>query len=86
VAKTIFETSMSLDAFMTASNQTPDEPLGRGGMRLHDWAFGSDETNQQYLAAAIERQGAVICGRRTYDTSRCGADSPTGSAYQRANT
>jgi dihydrofolate reductase len=80
MAKTIFDTSMSLDGFMTASNQTPDEPLGRGGTRLHQWAFGSDETNQQYLAAAVEGQGAVICGRRTYDTSRWGADGPTGSA------
>jgi hypothetical protein len=32
MAKTIFDTSMSLDGFMTASNQTPDELLGRGGM------------------------------------------------------
>ena len=80
MGKTVFDTSMSLDGFMTASHQTPDEPLGRGGMRLHEWAFGSDETNQRYLAAAIDGQGAVICGRRTYDTSRWGADGPTGPA------
>jgi dihydrofolate reductase len=81
MAKTIFDTSMSLDGFMTASNQTPDEPMGRGGERLHEWAFGRDETNQRFLAAAIEGLGAVICGRRTYDSSLpwWGADGPTGS-------
>jgi hypothetical protein len=30
MAKTTFDTSMSLDGFMTASHQTPEEPLGRG--------------------------------------------------------
>ena len=51
MAKTVFDTSMSLDGFMTAPNQTPEEPLGEGGLRLHAWAFESDETNQRYMAA-----------------------------------
>jgi dihydrofolate reductase len=82
MAKTIFDTSMSLDGFMTAPNQTPDEPLGDGGRRLHEWAFESDETNQRFLAAAIAGLGAVICGRRTYDSSLpgWGTDGPSGPA------
>jgi hypothetical protein len=31
MAKVIFDISMSLDGFITASNQTPEEPLGEGG-------------------------------------------------------
>jgi dihydrofolate reductase len=80
MAKIVFDTSMSLDGFMTGPGQTADEPLGRGGLRLHEWAFGGDETNQQLMADALADQGAVICGRRTYDTSRWGADGPTGPA------
>ena len=31
--------SMSLDGFVAGPNQSVDEPLGVGGMRLHEWAF-----------------------------------------------
>jgi hypothetical protein len=31
MGKVVFETSMSLDGFMTASNPRPQEPLGDGG-------------------------------------------------------
>jgi hypothetical protein len=30
----IFDISMSLDGFMTAANQRPEEPLGEGGEAL----------------------------------------------------
>jgi hypothetical protein len=43
MSKVIFQTSMSLDGFMTAAGQTPEEPLGDRGMRLHEWGYGSDE-------------------------------------------
>jgi hypothetical protein len=33
--------SMSLDGFVTASNQTAQQPMGDGGERLHEWAFGT---------------------------------------------
>jgi dihydrofolate reductase len=82
MGKTIFDISMSLDGFITASNQTPEQPLGDGGQHLHDWAFGADETNRQLLERAVEDLGAVICGRRTYNDSMpwWGADGPTGLA------
>jgi dihydrofolate reductase len=82
MATTVFDISMSLDGFITASNQTPDQPAGEGGERLHDWAFGGDETNRHYFEQAGQRLGAVICGRRTYDTSLpwWGADGPSGLA------
>ena len=78
----IFDTSMSLDGFMTAANRTPEEPTGAGGQRLTEWAMGGDERNQRFLANAVEGLGAVIAGRTTYDTSVpwWGEDGPSGSA------
>ena len=35
-----FKISMSLDGFVAGPNQSVDNPLGIGGMRLHEWAFG----------------------------------------------
>jgi dihydrofolate reductase len=82
MSKTVFDTSMSLDGFTTASNQTPEQPMGDGGLRLVEWAFGDDETNRRFLEEAVGSVGAVICGRRTYDHSLpwWGADGPTGLA------
>jgi dihydrofolate reductase len=82
MTKVIFDISMSLDGFVTASNVRPEEPMGDGGQRLHDWAFGEDERNRELLAEAVDAVGAVIAGRRTYDISVpwWGADGPTGPA------
>jgi dihydrofolate reductase len=65
---------------VTASNVRPAEPLGDGGQRLHEWAFGEDERNRELLAEAMTFVGAVIAGRRTYDLSVpwWGADGPAG--------
>jgi hypothetical protein len=32
----IFDISMSLDGFVTASNVSPEEPMGDGGQLLHE--------------------------------------------------
>ena len=82
MTKVIFDISMSLDGFVTASNVRPEEPMGDGGQRLHEWAFGEDERNCELLAEAVDAVGAVIAGRRTYDISIPwrGADGPTGPA------
>jgi riboflavin biosynthesis pyrimidine reductase len=42
LGKVVFDISMSLDGFMTAANQRPEEPLGEGGERLHEWALGDE--------------------------------------------
>ncbi|HCU51987.1 MAG TPA: deaminase [Micromonosporaceae bacterium] len=78
----VFDISMSLDGYMTASGQSTAEPMGEGGQVLHTWAFGEDEQNQRYMASATAELGAVIAGRRTYDHSLpwWGADGPTGPA------
>jgi dihydrofolate reductase len=80
MGKVVFDISMSLDGFMRAANPHPEEPLGEGGERLHEWAFGGDPRDRQILTDGIGATGAVICGRRTYDDSVrwWGADGPTG--------
>ena len=82
MSKVTFDISLSLDGFMTAANQRPEEPMGDGGMRLVEWAFGDDERDRAVLADGIASIGAVIAGRRTYDDSVpwWGADGPTGPA------
>jgi hypothetical protein len=58
-----------LDGFMTAANPRPEEPMGDGGQRLHEWAMGSDdERNRRDLEEAVASLGAVIAGRIIYDT------------------
>jgi hypothetical protein len=49
MGRVVFDISMSLDGYMTAAEQTPEEPLGPGGQRLTEWAFGTDEQNQPLL-------------------------------------
>lgn len=73
----VFDTSMSLDGYMTAAGQTADEPLGAGGGQLHAWT-----SDTAYLQGKVADLGAVIAGRVTYDTSLpgWGADGPSGDA------
>jgi dihydrofolate reductase len=75
----VFYMSMSLDGFVTAAGVTPEEGLGRGGERLHDW--GSDAGGSELLERIVGGTGAVITGRRTYDLSEraWGPDGPTGA-------
>jgi dihydrofolate reductase len=82
MTRVIFDISMSLDGYMTATNVSAEEPLGDGGQRLHEWAFGEDEHNRELLAEAVDAVGAVIAGRRTYDLSVpwWRADGPAGPA------
>ncbi len=78
----IFDTSVSLDGFMTAANQTAEEPMGDGGLRLMEWAMGADERSSELLEGWVSNLGASIAGRTTYETSLpwWGADGPSGSA------
>jgi dihydrofolate reductase len=65
VGRLIFQTSMTLDGFMTGANQTAQEPLGTEGEHLHDWGFSSDPQDRAY-AESVLSNGAVIAGRVTY--------------------
>lgn len=79
----IFDISISLDGYVSGPGATLDEPMGRGGERLHDWAFASGpDESAELRARSIAAAGAFIAGRRTFDHSIqwWQADGPTGVA------
>ena len=77
--------SMSLDGFVAGPNQTLDEPLGRGGELLHEWAFaarawreahglegGETNVDSEVVEEGIAGVGATVMGRRMFS----GGDGP----------
>jgi dihydrofolate reductase len=80
MSKVVFSISLSLDGFIVGPGQTDEEPLGRGGEFLHEWAM-NDERGKELLSKTVDESGSVVIGRRTYDHSIqwWGADGPTGA-------
>jgi dihydrofolate reductase len=78
--KVLLEMSMSLDGFVTGPDVGPDEPMGRGGERLHDWMF-EGRSGAEYERFEVEKFrdiGAVIVGRRMADLGiRFWGEEPT---------
>ena len=79
MAKTVLYMSMSLDGFIAGPNEGPDNGLGDGGERLHEWVFPDAEGGDFEAAVArltgVNRQlydefmstGAVVAGRGTFE-------------------
>jgi dihydrofolate reductase len=65
----VIDMSMSLDGYIAAPNDTPDQGLGEDGMRLHDWAFDDPAVFERVFGDVTANTGAVIMGRRSYDNS-----------------
>jgi dihydrofolate reductase len=83
MSKVVFDTSMSLDGFMTASNRSAKEPMGVGGERLHAWAIESDDPrDREVIGKNYQGVRAMITGRTTYEDALpwWGADGPGGNA------
>jgi dihydrofolate reductase len=68
MAATVLYMSMSLDGFIAGPNERPDNGLGDGGHRLHEWAFGRapDSVNEQILDESMAT-GAIVAGRGTFE-------------------
>ncbi|MGC1210005.1 MAG: dihydrofolate reductase family protein [Micromonospora sp.] len=77
--------SMSVDGFVAAPGQSRQDPLGRGGLRLHEWYFATERWRKQHGPAGGERNvdaevvdemtrgiGAYVMGRRMFG----GGDGP----------
>jgi dihydrofolate reductase len=65
----VIDMSMSLDGYIAAPNDNPEQGLGEDGMRLHNWAFDDPSVFEQLYGDLIAETGAVIMGRRSYDNS-----------------
>ena len=81
----IVDISMSLDGFVAGPDQTLEEPLGRGGEGLHEWAFaaaswrerhglegGESNVDSELIDEGLRRTGATVMGRRMFS----GGDGP----------
>jgi dihydrofolate reductase len=65
----VIDMSMSLDGYIAAPDDNPQQGLGEDGMRLHNWAFDDPSVFERLYGDLIEETGAVIMGRRSYDNS-----------------
>ena len=80
MTKVAYTMSMSVDGFVVGPHATKEEPLGRNGEFLHQWAFAGSPENAAFMARTMQNTGASICGRKTYDDSLAFWDEkgPTG--------
>jgi len=63
------ELSMSLDGFVAGANVTPDNALGDGGNRLHEWMFASrsEAESRAFEETVFAPVGALVMGRTMAD-------------------
>jgi dihydrofolate reductase len=63
--------SVSLDGFCAGPDQSVDNPLGVGGLRLHQWHFDPvAPADQPYVDRLLGERGAYIMGRNMYGPVR----------------
>jgi dihydrofolate reductase len=77
VSATVLDMSMSLDGFIAGPNEGPDNGLGDGGHRLHQWSPDPEPDRKVTCGqeAGVNRQvheesmatGAVVAGRGTVE-------------------
>jgi dihydrofolate reductase len=74
-----FQMAVSLDGYVAGPDQSEDNPLGVGGMRLHDWVFELEAWRRQMgqeggvnnestivVEEAQTNVGAVVMGRNMF--------------------
>jgi len=79
MSKLRFRISMSLDGFVAGPHQSVDNPLGVGGMRLHEWVFplrawramhgepgGEVDESNQVVEESLANIGATVMGRNMF--------------------
>jgi dihydrofolate reductase len=66
--------SISLDGFVAGPEQSPDDPIGVGGLRLHEWHFQADEPGREADVAVrdelLQPSGAYVMGRNMFGPIR----------------
>jgi dihydrofolate reductase len=94
MTKVLAAITTSVDGYVTGPNDGPGKGLGEGGERLHYWVFGGPWTYDEeprgepsgedaaWLNEAIERVGAVVGGRGTYEAAgHWGDENPWGLPF-----
>ena len=79
MSKLRFKVSMSLDGFVAGPDQSVDNPLGIGGMRLHEWVFplrawramhglpgGEVNESTKVIEDSLANIGATVMGRNMF--------------------
>jgi dihydrofolate reductase len=79
VSKVRFSLAMSLDGYVAGTEQSVENPLGVGGMRLHDWAFplaafrrehglegGEVNASTPVVEENVANVGAYVMGRNMF--------------------
>jgi dihydrofolate reductase len=79
MAKLKFNIAVSLDGFVAGPNPSEQDPLGEGGMQLHEWAFelaawrvphgregGAVNASTPIVEQSLANVGAVIMGRKMF--------------------
>jgi dihydrofolate reductase len=79
VSRLRFKISMSLDGFVAGPNQSVENPLGIGGMRLHEWVFplaawramqglegGEVNESTRVVEESLANIGATVMGRNMF--------------------
>ena len=79
MAKLRFQITMSLDGFVAGPDQSEENPLGIGGMALHEWVFklaawrephglqgGEVNASTEVVNESLENVGATIMGRNMF--------------------
>jgi dihydrofolate reductase len=75
--------SISIDGYAAGPQQSLDDPIGVGGMALHDWVFqaaswrskhglegGADGIDDDFLKRGVDGIGATIMGRNMFSPTR----------------
>jgi dihydrofolate reductase len=91
MSKVLAGITTSVDGYIAGPNDGPGKGLGEGGERLHYWVFGGPWTygdealgeptgeDAAWLEQTIERVGAVVGGRWTYEAAgHWGGENPWG--------
>jgi dihydrofolate reductase len=80
---------MSLDGYVAGPDQSEENPLGKGGMQLHEWAFslaawrephgepgGEINASTRVVEESLENIGATVMGRKMFGGNGAWGDEP----------
>ncbi len=81
MGKVFFDLGMSLDGFIAGINRGAENPLGDGGISIHEWMFkqksfrehlgmeggDTDNTDNDIITKIFHRIGANIMGKRMFE-------------------